>query len=106
MLFQIAAVCLFALDNHVPCYIGNWYHNRSLAIQQQPFGGSDNKALAKIFPSLMHVEVETSVSLNDSIAALVSTELATKYVPMAELFDHRVTSLIAHSFFHHTCMFA
>ena len=109
MLFQIAALCMYARDSSVPCYVAFWSHPRSNSSQFK----SDSVAFEKhgtlhaVFPKLECVTSRKDLILFKSDTSFSDRPMSAsgQYMPMQDLFDFRVTPFVSGYFFHHQCLY-
>ena len=108
-MFQIAAVCMYAKEKKLPCYIGFWNHSKSKEhVWYLPYGGHPvHIALHDFFPNIDSLKFPANFALSDAQISFTDTKYIwyLSYVPMEQVFDYRQTPFVCAWFFNSRCTF-
>ena len=105
-MFQIAAVCMYAEEKKIPCYVGYWNHTKSNEhVWYLPYGGHPvHIALHDFFPNIDSLKFPANYVLDPKQIAFVPGDLwYLSYVPMEQIFDYHKTPFVCDWFFNSHC---
>ena len=107
-LFQIAAVCVYADQHQIPCYVGYVTHDKSSELQYRPFAGHamyKGESLQDIFPNLNSITTDSSYVVPASDITFLTDQAFVKlYTPLHNVFNFKKTPFISGWFLNFHCL--